>query len=184
MGNPDQFPKRECGDDSIHAALRKAVERRQKSYLWTPADSITFTPRVSPTIYGDGRALFKICTTNQRPAYWIIRACSTWGCAYDREDLTGPDFAEMADTILFDLEDSFGRGRCGYCGNSLFEKRKYRMQFCQCEECADTIVEKWPAVDTEGGCSWGRMDWPASFATENHPHSRMGNLLLTPKAGA
>lgn len=83
--------------DPIHAKLVKAIERRDRAYLWTPADAISFTPRVLPHIYGDGRALFALATINQRPRYWVIRACSTWGCGMDRETAADLDFAEMTD---------------------------------------------------------------------------------------
>ncbi len=117
---------RDGATDVIHKKLCRAVEKRQRAHLWTPADAINFVPRLLPTIYGDGRALFTIATINQRPAYWIIRACSTWGCGSDREDSSGPDFAEMTDDILTALEDAFGNGRCGYSGNSLFWPKKER----------------------------------------------------------
>lgn len=164
--------------DRIHANLRLAVERRQRSYLWTPSDAITFVPRLLPKVYGDGRALFTIATINQRPAYWIIRACSTWGCGMDMEDSPGPDFAEMTDQILTDLEEAFGNGRCGYSGNSLFQTKRDRIKNCQCEDCSDRRVAKWPMVDGNGGCSWSRMDWPKGFQTVKNPLSWRGNLLV------
>ena len=163
--------------DRIQSKLRVAVERRQRSYLWTPSDAIIFVPRLLPTVYGDGRALFTIATINQRPAYWVIRACSTWGCGLDREDAPGPDFAEMTDHILTDLEDAFGRGRCGYSGNSLFWPKKERIRNCQCEECTDSNIARWPEVDDNGGSSWSRIDWPKGFKTIENPLSWRGNLL-------
>lgn len=167
----------ELENDPIHKRLVKAIEKRERAHLWTPADAITFTPRVLPKVYGDGRALFALATINQRPAYWVIRACSTWGCGHDREDAAGPDFAEMTDEILTDLEDAFGRGRCGYSGNSLFWPKRERIQHCQCEECEDTWRARWPVVDGEGGCSWSRIDWPAGFETEPNPLYWRGSLL-------
>jgi hypothetical protein len=142
---------RDGANNAVHKKLRCVVEKRQRSHLWTPADAINFVPRLLPTIYGDGRALFTIASINQRPAYWIIRACSTWGSGMDREDSSGPDFAEMTDDILTALEDAFGNGRCGYSGNSLFWPKKERVQHCQCEECEDSHVAKWPEVDGFGG---------------------------------
>ncbi|QRE76512.1 hypothetical protein [Methylobacterium aquaticum] len=164
-------------DDPVHHKLKAAVEKRQSAYLWTPADTIRFTPRLLPIFYGDGRALFRITTINQRPAYWVIRACSTWGCGLDGHDASGPDFGEITDDIMTDLEDAFGRGRCGYSGSSLFHPRKERIQWCQCEECSDRHVARWPEVDDNGGCSWSRMDWPSGFATVKNPLSWQGNLL-------
>lgn len=163
--------------DRIQPKLIRAIEKRKRAYLWTPADMIAFVPRVLPVVYGDGRALFAIATINQRPAYWVIRACSTWACGLDREDSPGPDFAEMTDQIMNDLEDAFGRGRCGYSGNSLFWPKKDRVRDCQCEECIELYRYRWPAVDDNGGCSWSRIDWPEGFRTVKNPRSRQGNLL-------
>lgn len=164
--------------DETHAKLKRLLERKQTSYLWTPEHSITFTPRLPSRIYGDGRALFMLTTINQRPAYWIIRACSTWGSGSDSKDSSGPDFAEMTDGILDDLEDDFGRGRCGYSGNSLFWPRKERLENCQCEECDQKRWKaKWPMVDDQDGHSWSRIDWPKGFPTVPNPLSRLGNLL-------
>lgn len=166
--------------DVIHQRLRKAIEKPQRSYLWTPADTITFIPYLLPAFYGDGRALFSIATINQRPAYWVIRACSSWGSGLDADDAPGPDFAEMTDVIMADLEDAFGRGRCGYSGFSLFWPRKERMRDCKCEECSDRSVARWPMVDDNGGCSWSRIAWPDEFPTVRNPLSWRGNLLAQP----
>ena len=164
--------------DPVHKRLRKAIERRERACLWVPEDAITFVPRLLPTYFGDGRALFAIATINQRPAYWVIRACSTWGSGLDREDAPGPDFAEMTDEIMTELEEAFGRGSCGYSGNSLFWPKKDRIRNCQCEECADgQFRARWPMVDDDGGCSWSRMDWPDGFYTVPNPLSWKGNLL-------
>jgi len=175
--------RRDGSSDTIHAKLRRAIEKRERACLWVPSDAITFVPRLLPVIYGDGRALFTIATINQRPAYWIIRACSTWGCGLDRENSSGPDFAEMTDDIMTDLEDHFGRGRCGYSGNSLFWPRKERIRDCQCEECSDRTRARWPMVDDYGGCSWSRIDWPRGFNTVQNPLSWRGNHLETLPAG-
>lgn len=176
-------PPRDGSDDPVHTKLRRAIEKRERAYLWTPSDAITFVPRVLPTIFGDGRALFTIATINQRPAYWVIRVCSTWGSGMDREDSTGPDFAEMTDDIMTELEEAFGRGRCGYSGNSLFWPKKERLRNCQCEECEDRYSRaRWPMVDDEGGCSWSRIDWPKEFDTVPNPLSWRGNLLAVAPA--
>jgi hypothetical protein len=170
--------RRDGSTCDVHKRLCRAIEKRQKSFLWTPKQPVIFTPRVLPTIYGDGRALFSMATINQRPAYWVIRACSTWGSGSDREYSTGPDFAEMSDDILTDLESAFGNGRCGYSGNSLFWPKRDRIKNCQCEDCTDSFMARWPMVDGSGGCSWSRMDWPAGFQVEMNPLSSTGNLLV------
>lgn len=139
----------------IHSQLVKAFEKRERAYLWTPADTITFVPRVLPKVYGNGRALFALSTINQRPAYWIIRACS--------ETYLG----EFSDNILTDLEEAFGDGRCGYSGNSLFQSKRVRMRDCKCEQCSERGVARWPMVDGNGGCCWGNVRWPQGFETED-----------------
>lgn len=174
-----EYRLKEHAADEVHERLRKKVEKRQESYLWTPADMVTFTPRLLPIYYGDGRALFTLATINQRPRYWIIRGCSTWGCGMDREDSEGPDIVELIDDIMAALEDAFGRGRCGYSGNSLFWPRRERLRNCQCEECDERRWQaKWPMVDGEGGCSWSRMDWPEGFDTAPNPLSWRGDILV------
>lgn len=150
--------------NTTHAALIDAIERPETSYLWTPDDAIAFTPRVLPKTYGDGRALFALATLNQRPAYWVIRACSTWDDGTPTTwETPGPDFALMTDEILTALEDAFGNGRCGYSGSSLFVPRAERE--CACEDCTDNYVAAWPEVDGCGGCSWNRIKWPDGFKT-------------------
>ena len=177
MSTKQMLSSRPADNDAIHAKLRRAIEKRQRAYLWTPADEITFVPRVLPVIYGDGRALFMLATTNQRPAYWVIRACSTWGSGLDTKTAPGPDFVDFTDEILTDLEAAFGDGRCGYSGNSLFWPRRDRLRHCQCDECSDRFVARWPMVDGCGGCSWSRIDWPQGFPTVPNPLSWQGNLL-------
>lgn len=171
--------------DAVQCALVKEIERKQRAHLWTPDDAINFTPRVLPTVFGDGRALFSLTTINQRPAYWVIRGCSSWGCCSDAIDATGPEFAEQVDDILTALEEAFGSGRCGYSDNNLFWPRRERVQYCQCEECSDaTFRAQWPMVDSDGGCSWSRIDWPKGFEVEPNPLSWRGNLLLASLAKA
>lgn len=142
--------------DAIQQKLVKAVERRERAYLWTPADAITFVPRVLSKIYGDGGRLYAVSTTNQRPAYWVIRVDST--C--DSES-----FGELTDEILTELEDEFGNGRCSWSGNNLFWNKRDRRANCDCPDCRELPIAKWPMVDGDGGCSWGRMQWPAGFET-------------------
>ncbi|WP_127519514.1 hypothetical protein [Mesorhizobium sp. Z1-4] len=184
MDRAELIERRDGADCPTHIKLRKAIEKRESAYLWTPSDAITFIPRVLPTIFGDGRALFTLATINQRPAYWVIRACSTWGSGFDREDSAGPDFGEVVDDILTELEEAFGNGRCGYSDNSLFWPKKDRIQNCQCEECSDGRYRaRWPMVDGYGGCSWSRIDWPEEFDTVDNPLSWQGNLLRSEEAG-
>ena len=149
--------------DSIHDALVAAIEKPKAAYLWTPADTIEFTPRVLPKVFGDGRVLFALSTTNQRPAYWVIRACSTWDSGNFSDS---PTFGEHTDEILTALEEEFGDGLCGYSGTSLFHDRETRMTACDCEDCASDFIAAWPMVWGSEGCLWGRMNGPAGFVTE------------------
>lgn len=177
---PETITSQAAGDDEIHARLKAAVEVPCRAHLWVPADAIDFTPRVLPIIYGDGRALFRITTINDRPAWWMIRGCSTWGCGGDRDDASGPDFGELTDDILTALEEAFGSARCGYSGSSLRWLREERIQWCQCEECDDEdTLSVLPEIDGNDGCSWSRADWPTGFDTEPNPIARGGNLLRT-----
>lgn len=177
----NKLERRDVKGDRIHERLRKSVEKRTKSYLWLPGDTPPFVPALLPLIYGDGRALFTVASINQRPRYWIIRGDSSWGCA-STEKSAGPDFAELVDDILTDLEDQFGTGRCGYSGTSLFLPKKDRILDCQCEDCVDGKYRaRWPMVDGSGGCSWSRMDWPSGFKTVENPSSWRGHLLATTK---
>jgi hypothetical protein len=167
--------------DQFHERLRKAAERRTTSYLWVPGDTPPFKPALLPLIYGDGRALFTLSTINQRPRYWVIRGDSRWSCGFDGESTDAPDFGELVDDIVTDLEDCFGIGRCGYSGNSLFLSKRERVRDCRCEDCMDARQRaRWPMVDDYGGCSWGRMDWPKGFVTVPNPLSWRGNLLAAP----
>lgn len=171
--------------DVIYERLRQKLEKRKTSFLWTEGDTPPFKPALLPLIYGDGRALFTVASINQRPRYWIIRADSSWGSGSDTDETDGPDFSELADDILTDLEDHFGSGRCGYSGNSLFWPKRERILTCQCEDCSDgRFRARWPMVDGDGGCSWSRMDWPAGFDTIPNRLSGHGNLLRTEASDA
>lgn len=156
--------------DAIHAKLAKAIERKDTtSYLWTRGDTKPFVPRVLPFVFGDGRALLALSTLNQRPAYWVIRIDSSW----DDEEIH-----EQMDEIMTELEDEFGRGRCGYSGTSLFWTKRERIIDCQCEECTDgRFRARWPMVDDDGGHCWGWMRWPEGFDVEPHPIHRSANVL-------
>ena len=182
---------RDGTNDIIHIKLRKKIEKRTKGYLWTPSDEISFIPPLVPTIFGDGRALFKVTTINQRPAYWVIRGCSTWKCGddleiwFDQEPLSGPDFADLSDEILNEIESQYGRGRCGYSGNNLFLPKKERIKYCQCGECSDRYgTARWPVVDDDCGYAWSRMNWPEGFSTIQNPLSCTGNLLAVSETKA
>lgn len=166
--------------DAIYEALREAVQKPIKRYLWTPKDEIEFVPYLLPLSYGDGRALFKIGTINQRPRYWIIRGDSSWESdldypGTDSDDDSSPnDVGEFIDDIVTDLEGAFGSALCGYCGLGLSAYSVDDLPHCNIEGCeAKDELEAgcdWPCINDDGGCHWGRMDWPAGFAVTNSPH--------------
>lgn len=155
----------------VTKALRAAQTPLQR-YLWTPADMITFTPAVLTQTFGDGRALFGLTTINNRPAYWIIRGCSTWDVAEGAAPDDAPEFIEFVDDIVWAIEEEFG-------GVSCYE-RNYRGDWID-RETKRFIPRAWtdyPTIDDENGCSWFRLDWPPldGVKFERHPWART-NIL-------
>lgn len=160
--------------DDVHRRLKIAIEVQETAYLWVPSDAIIFVPALLNRIYGDGRALFTISSIHQRPAYWVIRGDSGWSTCDSGAPDGSPEFVEFVDDIITDLEDQFGRARCGYSGSCLrwpIEERD-----CDCEECTDPYVSEWPEVDSNDGVSWGRLKWPDGFDVVAHPWA-FGGLL-------
>lgn len=130
------------------------LQRRQKTRaisLWVKGDSRPFRPRVSNTVYGDGRALFYFGTCMDRPYWWLVRGDSTWTTSSDEADGPGLPFSYMTDRILTDLECEFGNA-----WDDDGRERKRRLRY--------------PAIVTEGGCHWGREDWPAMRGVTLEPH--------------
>lgn len=168
--------------DYVHRALLEAISKPIKSYLWTPAYAITFVPGLCNTVFGDGRALFKLTTINNRPAFWIIRGDSGWACGMDGDaPYDAPEFGEFTEEILCALEEQFGNARCSYSGSNLYIEPQYRS--CDCEQCAGPYIDlaKWPMVDGEGGCSWRRMKWPKlrqRYQSIPHPFSSWAADLI------
>jgi len=166
--------------DGIHARLKAAIEVQTTRCLWTPSDALTFVPPLSDVIYGDGRALFLVGTLNQRPRYWVIRGDSHWtsGMDYGEEPSDDAvDFGDVVEDIITDLEEEFGSARCGYCGQGLSAYSPADPPDCSNENCCakDDLTAGcgWPSIDDNGGCHWGRADWPKGFETVPHPLSGM-----------
>lgn len=154
--------------DAITTALR-AAQSPIRRCLWTDADAITFTPAVLEQTFGDGRALFRITTINNRPAYWIFRGCSTWetGLDYNAPD-DAPEFIDQVDDIVSAIEDEFG-------GLSSYERNKNGVWIDS--ETKRFVPREWtayPAINDEHGCSWGRLSWPQldGIALVDHPWAR------------
>lgn len=169
--------------DAIHVRLKAAVEVEITTYLWVPNDTPPFTPALHPMIYGDGRALFWFTTINQRPRYWVIRGDSNWSLNEADAPDDAPNFGELLDEggIIDDLEERFGRSRCGYCGVGLFAFADSPDEaHCGDDNCqAPEDVQDWPAVDDYDGSSWGRKKWPLGFDIVKHPFA-CANLLASP----
>lgn len=166
--------------DTLHEALRAAVEVPETAYLWTPSDAITFKPALSDTIYGDGRALLALTTIHSRPRYYVLRIDSAWEVGLDMDAPAGAfEIMEAIDEIAFDLEAEFGDGRPPENGEQSLVRGRWRWR----DYSTGRFLEErqaWPAFDDRDGCSWSRMKWPALPSVEfvPHPYSRLCNLVL------
>ncbi len=98
-----------------------------------------------------------------------------WGFVVDALKEGAPEFIEYVDDIIEDLEEQFGSARCGYSGQNLAWPKEERA--CECEECQDSYVARWPTVDAQDGCSWWRLDWPEGIETVPHPWLRRERIL-------
>lgn len=152
-------------DDVAQTALRAAICLPTRRYLWVPSDEIEFTPALSNTRFGDGRALLHLTTINSRPAFYVLRIDSRWRLHLDCEVPTdAPELVEFIDDICFALEDEFGNGRPDDDDDDE-EVRQYGMP--------------WPALDDRDGCSWGRADWPDldNLSFVPHPYAPYCRIL-------
>ena len=169
--------------DPITESLR-AAQKPLERYLWVPADAITFTPHVLSKTYGDGRALFGVGTINSRPAFWIVRGDSSWtsGMDYGEDAPEGaPDFGDIWDEIICDLEEEFGRAECGtdyeWDGDTIVE-------WSDGAPTGDTLTEadiSFPTVNYGGGGHWFRLDWPDLEGLGFTPHPLHPRVRLLAK---
>lgn len=156
-----------CGrNDDIHRLLRAAVCVPTWRYLWVESDGFTFIPALCDTIFGDGRALFRLATCNSRPQFYVIRCDSGWD--YSNWGYS-PTFGEHTDEIYEELEEQFGSARLD-----------------SEEDDPDILadgINPWPALDDENGCAWARMDWPKLPGIETEQvrgdHGFRSHTLLT-----
>lgn len=174
--------------DAIYEMLKQAIEKPEKAYLWTPRDTIEFVPHVLPVSFGDGRALFYVGTLNQRPRYWVVRGDSNWECGldYPGRDDDAPEIVEFIDDIAADIEGAFGSARCGYCGRglsaySIDDPPHCDQRYCEAKDELEGGRD-WPCINDEGGCQWGRMDWPPGFAVTRSPYYRETILAICASA--
>ena len=151
-------------DEVDVTALLRAAQAPVTRYLWTPDNSITFTPAVLSETFGDGRALFTLTTINNRPAYWIIRGCSSWRVSdYDAPD-GAEEFSEHVDEIITAIEEEFGTTayyEMNAQGRWVDEETKRFIPYRYVD---------YPVIDPSMGSSWGRMDWPNLPGLETVPH--------------
>lgn len=162
MTNKPKLQRRTAGpEDTTHQALRAALSVPQRAHLWVPADAINFTPPLSNTVYGDGKAIFAFTTINDRPAFWIVRGDSSWQVEIEPwwlPDRGAPrndnlDIRNFTDEIVSDLEEEFGSGQPGYYDE---------------QDDDDLDGDPFPAIDLRDGYSWGRIRWPAQVTTDEH----------------
>ena len=160
MPTEPKIESREAGKaDAVHDSLRDAICVPIRRYLWVPEDAIEFTPALSNTVYGDGRALLGVTTIHDRPAFWYVRIDSGWRLEMDygapRDAL---DVADVIERIADALLDEFGDGAPD-------------------EDDPDPGVQEsgwpYPAINLNDGYSWSRKDWPIELGpTVMHPYDR------------
>ena len=143
--------------DTAHEALRSRVSQRTKAFLWTPDDAITFTPPLASVVYGDGQRVFAFTTTNDRPAYWVVRGDSSWRTWYEQD---GTDITEFTDTVTENLRREFGDAEPGTDDEKAID--------------ADN-EEPYPAIDLRGGYSWRRLSQVEDAIAEQPKHQPAGN---------
>lgn len=154
--------------------LLRAAQKPETRYLWVPEDAITFTPAVLSETFGDGRALFTLTTINNRPAYWIIRGCSSWRASDCDAPAGAEEFSEHVDRIITAIEEEFGTTayyEMNAQGRWVDEETKRFVPYA----CVD-----YPVIDPSMGSSWGRMDWPALPGIETVPHPFANVTILGP----
>ena len=162
--------------DTEHEAVRNAlcVPTHRYRYPKVPGfDPIEFTPPLSDTVYGDGKALLEITTINDGPRYWIVRIDSSWvldteyGTPEEAFDVRGA-IEHIAENLVLeflsaDADDYMSDTPCGSCDGS------------GCVTCAGTGclldfegrglngeggMPGFPAIDLSTGYSWSRIKVP------------------------
>lgn len=145
---PDGFRDMVIGDLLNLDMLKAAIEVEFLGSLWTEGDSGMLTPYVCEASFGDGFHLLTLSTINQRPNYHVVRVHSGWNASNWHN---GETVGEHIDEILTAIEEE--------CGQRYFVDEE-----CEtCEpggyECRCGDGQPWPAIEADGGCSWGHIRW-------------------------
>ncbi len=154
--------------DAITAALA-AAQGEITTHLWTPDHPVTFAPRVLPHVFGDGRALFRVTTINNRPCWWLVRGCSTWTEGNDPDDDAFEPLIDRIDDVVQAIADEFG-------GLPNMESEEDPEAYVDHAtggpfDPADIV---YPQIDDRTGTSWSHEDWPdlPGIALVAHPEPR------------
>lgn len=163
-------------DDEVHRRLRRTVSVPVKRWLWTPKHTVEFTPALSDTMYGDGRALLAITTIHDRPHYWLVRIDSGWWMEgdYDAPGYEADDdpVGEYAEHIVENLLMEFGSGAPPCDGEEFIEDDPEIREY----------GPPYPCIDVRDGYSWGRVSWPEEgFDCVQHPYSVTCRILAGPE---
>jgi len=129
--------------------LKEVIEVEFIGTLWVEGDRGAMTPHVCEVVFGDGLHLLTISTINQRPNYHVVRVDSRWeesNWYVGDADTVG----EHIDEILWAIEDECGRRH--WNEDDRGDGR---------DECGRFVAgpDPWPAIDGDGGCSWGHIRW-------------------------
>lgn len=156
--------------DAITRALVSA-QTETRAHLWTPSNEVVFTPPVLDRVFGDGRALFRVTTINNRPRWWVVRGCSTWTENNDPHDGLVP-VHDHIDDVVQAIADQFG-GLPNMLGED--EDVEYVDDEGRPFDPADIVH---PQIDDRTGTSWSHLDWPelAGVTLEPHPVEAMRRL--------
>lgn len=151
--------------DAITATL-SAAQTETTAHLWTPSQTVAFTPRVLSRTFGDGRALFRVTTINNRPRWWLVRGCSTWT---ESNDPDNPAFEPVIETIyeiVQAIADEFGG-----LPNMEDERDPEAYVDPATDKPFDPADIVYPQIDDRTGTSWAHEDWPdlAGVALVAHP---------------
>ena len=101
--------------------------------------------------------MFAFTTTNDRPAYWVVRGDSSWRTWYKEN---GTDITEFTDTITENLRREFGDAEPETDDEKAID--------------ADN-KEPYPAIDLRGGYSWRRLSQVEDAIAEQPKHQPAGN---------